>query len=124
MARELPPSMPIALVEEIDDDVLAEARSWVGRPLRVEFGNTEASIDNICWYALGLGDLNPLWSDTHYGERSVVAKNIAPPTFLYSVYYAPILPGFRERHLTLSTPAPSGLFTSACPPITLASERR
>lgn len=107
--------MPIALVEEIDDDVLAEARSWVGRPLRVEFGNTEASIDNIRWYALGLGDLNPLWSDTHYGERSVFAKNIAPPTFLYSVYYAPILPGFRERHLYAVYAGPKWTFHERLP---------
>src|SRR5690606_31448621 len=45
------------------DDALAEARSLIGMPIRVELWNHEASRDSIRHYAWGIGDDNPLWCD-------------------------------------------------------------
>jgi acyl dehydratase len=72
--------------DEITDALADEARGMVGVPLRLEQWNTEAARDNIRHYALGIGDLNPLWLDADYGLQSVHGTTLAPPTFLYSVY--------------------------------------
>src|SRR5713226_3326042 len=79
-------SARFSVTSAITDDMVEEARSLVGVPLRVEQWNTEASRDNIRHYALGLGDLNPLWHDEAYGRKTIHRTNLAPPTFLYSVY--------------------------------------
>jgi|SRR5579859_5645945 len=79
-------SARFSVTSAITDEMVQEARSMVGVPLRVEQWNTEASRDNIRHYALGLGDLNPLWHDEDYGHNSIHHSTLAPPTFLYSVY--------------------------------------
>jgi len=86
--------------DAISDGLLEEARSLIGVPLRVDQWNTEASVDNIRHYALGIGDLNPLWQDVEYARSSVHRGIVAPPTFLYSVYcgLAPGLGGLAALH--------------------------
>jgi acyl dehydratase len=81
------------LKTEADEAALEEARSFVGVPLRIEQWSTEASIDNIRHYALGLGDLNPLWQDYSYGRQSVHRTVVAPPTFLNAIFDAGVAPG-------------------------------
>jgi acyl dehydratase len=81
----------------VDDAALEEARALVGVPLRVEQWNTEATIDNIRHYALGLGDLNPLWHDLDYGRSGPHGTVVAPPTFPYSVYSG-LSPGLGGLH--------------------------
>jgi acyl dehydratase len=85
----------------VDEAALAEARALVGVPLRVEQWNTAATIDNIRHYALALGDLNPLWHDVEYGQRSVHGTLVAPPTFFYAIYQglAPGLGGLSALNL-------------------------
>jgi acyl dehydratase len=82
----------------LDEQTIAEARSWIGRTLRIRLNNTEASRDNIRKYAFGIGDMNPLWSDPDYGPRSVHGTTVAPPTFLLSIYHAITTPGLPELH--------------------------
>jgi acyl dehydratase len=80
---------------DADEAALREALSLVGVPLRLEQWNTEASVDAIRHYAIGIGDPNPLWQDETYCRSGVHRVVVAPPTFLYSVYvgFAPGLPG-------------------------------
>ncbi|MGH3757546.1 FAS1-like dehydratase domain-containing protein [Actinophytocola sp.] len=81
---------------DITDENFAEVYALDGRPLRIEPYNTEASIDVLRHYAHGIGDDNPLFSDPDHGARSPFGTNIAPPTFLYSVFDGAIgagLPG-------------------------------
>jgi acyl dehydratase len=85
-ADTAPVEARFAVTDSITDALVAEARSYVGVPLRLSQWNSEASIDNIRHYALGLGDLNPLWTDEAYARESVHRTIVAPPTFLYSVY--------------------------------------
>lgn len=50
------------------------------------------------WAHYSVGDDNPLWSDTEYAKRSIWGRNIAPPTFLYTIdsgIIAPGLPGIQ-----------------------------
>jgi acyl dehydratase len=46
--------------------------------------NTTASADSIRHFALGIGNLNPLWLDADYAARSRFGSLIASPTFEYS----------------------------------------
>ena len=46
--------------------------------------NTAASPDAIRHFALGIGNLNPLWLDPEYAAMSRFGAIIAPPTFEYS----------------------------------------
>ena len=46
--------------------------------------NTAASADSIGHFALGIGNLNPLWLDADYAAASRFGGLIAPPTFEYS----------------------------------------
>ena len=46
--------------------------------------NTVASADSIRHFALGIGNLNPLWLDPDYAASSRFGRLIAPPTFEYS----------------------------------------
>jgi len=77
----------------VDEQTLQEARSYIGRELRVEQWNEEASIDSIRHYAWGIGDDNPLFCDEAYGRTSPWGSVIAPPTFLYTIQQAAIAPG-------------------------------
>jgi acyl dehydratase len=81
----------------VDDAALEEARSLIGVPLRVEQWNTEATIDNIRHYALGLGDLNPLWHDIDYARSGPHGTVVAPPTFGYGIYSG-LSPGLGGLH--------------------------
>jgi acyl dehydratase len=80
-------------IETIDEQLLEEFRMHIGEPLRLRRGQAEATIDNLRWFAYGIADPNPLWTDEEYGRRSVFGRNVAPPTFYYAIYYGGILPG-------------------------------
>jgi acyl dehydratase len=79
--------------DEISEAAVEAVRPYLGLPLRIELWNTEASADNIRHYALGIGDLNPLWLDRNYARRMEHRCQLAPPTFLYSVFDGGIAPG-------------------------------
>ncbi|CAH1691112.1 MaoC_dehydrat_N domain-containing protein [Hyphomicrobiales bacterium] len=79
---------------DIDDRSVAEARKYIGVPMRIQQFNHEATIDTIRHYCNGIGDDNPLYTDPDYAEKSAYGSLIAPPTFFYSVFSAGITPGF------------------------------
>ena len=49
--------------------------------------NEEASRSAIRHFCQGIGDSNPLYWDVSYGQQSKFGTIIAPPCFLYSVYW-------------------------------------
>ena len=49
--------------------------------------NEEASRSAIRHFCQGIGDSNPLYWDISYGQQSKFGTIIAPPCFLYSVYW-------------------------------------
>lgn len=49
--------------------------------------NTQATRDTIRHYCEGIGDMNPLYTDQEYAKKTRYGGLIAPPTFLYSVYW-------------------------------------
>jgi acyl dehydratase len=50
--------------------------------------NRQASIDTIMHFVDGIGDLNPIYRDEAYAKRTKYGCLIAPPCFLYSVWWA------------------------------------
>lgn len=86
---------PIGSAGEVDEQILKEARSHIGKVATRTSGKTEACHDNLRCFAWGIGDLNPLWIDLEYGRRSIFGTNLAPPTFFYCVYTGgpELLPG-------------------------------
>jgi acyl dehydratase len=76
----------LGLATDIDDEGYASVLDLVGKPIRVEPYNHEATRDTIRHYSFGIGDDNPLFCDPEYGRRSPFGDIIAPPTFLYSVF--------------------------------------
>jgi acyl dehydratase len=49
--------------------------------------NEYASKDTIRHFCQGIGDMNPLWLDREYAFKSPYGRIVAPPCFLYSVYW-------------------------------------
>lgn len=73
------------------DEMLAEARSEIGKPWKVEGDaqfNKWAAEDPIRHYCNSIGDLNPLFRDRAYASKTKHGCIIAPPTYLYTVYWA------------------------------------
>jgi acyl dehydratase len=77
------------------DAVLAEARSFIGKPLRIEQYNHEVTYDAIRHYAFGLGDDNPLWCDEEYASAGRFGGMVGSPTFYLSVFPPTVSPGLR-----------------------------
>lgn len=75
---------------EITDEAIAELKQRIGvvwKPRRPYF-NTAATADSIRHFCEGIGDVNPLSTDPEYARRTKYGRLIAPPCFLYSVYWA------------------------------------
>ncbi len=73
---------------DLTDQMIEEAESLVGQPLRIEQWNHEATFDTIRHYTWGVGDNNPLYCDEEYAAATKYGDIIAPPTFLYSIFSA------------------------------------
>jgi len=74
----------------VTDEMLAEVRSWIGKPWKVSGDaqfNRCATEDTIRHFCNSIGDLNPLFRDRDYAEKSRYGCIIAPPCFLYSTYW-------------------------------------
>jgi acyl dehydratase len=50
--------------------------------------NRQATIDTIMHFVDGIGDLNPIYRDEEYAKKTKYGCLIAPPCFLYSVWWA------------------------------------
>ncbi|MCL0101867.1 MaoC family dehydratase N-terminal domain-containing protein [Dehalococcoidia bacterium] len=74
----------------ITTEMLQRARKRLGEeiPITAPF-NTEARRDGIRHWADGIGDVNPLWVDEDYGQKSQYGSMLAPPSFLYSCNQGP-----------------------------------
>jgi acyl dehydratase len=69
----------------ITDEALEELRQRIGKPfVRPRPHVTEATIDSIRHWALGIGDGNPLFLDPEYAAGTKWGGIIAPGTFLYA----------------------------------------
>ncbi len=88
---------------EITPEKVAELRKRIGvvwKPRRPYF-NTIACKDAIRHFCDGIGDQNPLFVDDEYASKTKYGRVIAPPAFLYSVYWAAQgrgLPGIHAWH--------------------------
>lgn len=88
----------------ITDTMVEALRRRIGAEYlpREPWYNQEATRDAIRHFAHGVGDDNPLWCDEAYARGSKYGCLVAPPCFLYSVYW-PIgtwggLPGVHAWH--------------------------
>jgi acyl dehydratase len=83
----------------ITDEAVQELRSKIGLPLRPRtIYNTASCYDSVRHFCWGIGDDNPLWIDRDYGARTKLGRNLAPPSFLYSVTMTLVQMGLRGVH--------------------------
>lgn len=70
------------------DEMLAEVRKLIGTKLRIAhaINNEEATRMAILKFAGGIGDTNPLWTDSEYAEKTCYGSIIAPPSWVFSVF--------------------------------------
>jgi acyl dehydratase len=68
------------------DQMLAEMRALIGTELRTEacVNNEYATRLAILRFAEGIGDDNPLWTDTNYAAATQHGTLIAPPSFIFA----------------------------------------
>ena len=85
MAEERVALMPQA---ELDEEMLAAMREKIGANLRIDHSvnNDYASRIAIAKFAGGIGDINPLWTDVEYGEKSPFGAAVAPPSFVIGCF--------------------------------------
>jgi acyl dehydratase len=87
------------LTEEMLEDV--RRRIGVDWQPREPYFNVQATRDTIRHFAHGIGDGNPLWCDPDYASTTPFEVILAPPSFLYSVYWCSGrigLPGIHAWH--------------------------
>ena len=79
----------------ITDEEIEVVRGLIDKPLQLgPHFNTEVTRDTARHFAMGYGDDNPLYTSEDYGKDTRYGGQIAPPTFLYSIFAAGIGPGF------------------------------
>lgn len=102
----------------ITPEALAEFKSRIGTTFRVQQANELASNETIVNYCRGVGDVNPLFNDPGYGQKTRYGCLVASPSWVYStapgaqqglrgvhgfhsgddwVFYKPILVGDRIK---------------------------
>ncbi len=73
--------------------------TWLRRDVHAPAIYEPISLHDIRrWAHYSVGDDNPLWTDAEYAKRTRWSRNIAPPTFLYTIdtgIVAPGLPGIQ-----------------------------
>ena len=76
---------------KVTAEELARVKSRIGKTWRprepIPFLHTQAPRDAIRYYCEGIGDVNPLYRDPEYAKKTRYGRIIAPPCFLYSVYW-------------------------------------
>lgn len=86
--------------EHVTDNMLDRRNSRVAKPYYNEEAlfNNVATRDAIRHYAWGAGDTNPLFTNYEYAKKTKFGKIIAPPTFLFSVWWGAGGGGFTGVH--------------------------
>lgn len=71
---------------QFTDEMLAQMRALIGTELRTDacVNNEYATRHAILRFAEGIGDDNPLWSDSAYAAQSAHGTLIAPPSFIFA----------------------------------------
>jgi len=84
------------------DQMLAEIRSEIGKTWKVSgdaMFNHWAAEDPIRHFCNSIGDINPLFRDREYAANTKYGCIIAPPTYLYAVYWSSgHVTGFKGIH--------------------------
>ena len=89
---------------KMTEEMLSRARSRIGKTWvpSEPFFNTEVTVDAIRHFVDGIGDVNPLFRDEVYAQNTRYGGLVAPPCFLYSVYwprgYGANMPGIHGWH--------------------------
>lgn len=74
-----------AHIGEITPEALEKLRALVGMEMRgVQQFNDFATSDTIRHFAWGMGDANPLWTDSEYAAKTRWGRRLAPPIFFES----------------------------------------
>ncbi|MFC1919751.1 MaoC family dehydratase N-terminal domain-containing protein [Chloroflexota bacterium] len=73
----------------ITDEMIADTASRIGKVWvpKEPYFNTQATEDTIRHFVNGIGDINPLYQDPDYARKTRYGRMVAPPCFLYSVYW-------------------------------------
>jgi acyl dehydratase len=83
----------------ITDEALTEFKSRIGRKFRLpEKRNKLACKETIRNFCDGLGEVNPLYNNEEYAQKTRYGALAAPPSWLYSVVGAGIQQGLRGVH--------------------------
>jgi acyl dehydratase len=83
----------------ITEDMIEDMRGRMHIPLRPRIiWNTSSCYDSVNHFCLGIGDDNPLYVDKAYGKTTVLGKNLAPPSFPYSLCMTVVQMGFPGIH--------------------------
>ena len=67
----------------ITDEGIAELQARIGKPLRHLARRVTVTQEWIDRFALGIGDLNPLWTDPAYAGRTRLGGSLAPPAMVF-----------------------------------------
>jgi len=70
-------------------EMIERAKGRIGKPFipREPYFNTQATKDTIRHFVNGIGDRNPLYRDEGYAKGTRYGRLVAPPCFLYSIYW-------------------------------------
>jgi len=73
----------------ITPEMIERQRSRIGIPWSPAepYYNTQATRDTIRHFCYGIGDDNPLFTSQEYARKNRYGKLMAPPSFLYSVWW-------------------------------------
>ena len=83
----------------ITNEALEAWRERIGVKLRIgNIFNQYASKEAIRNYALGIGDINPLWRDEEYARQTAYKSIVAPPGWYYSVFPTWVSQGLAGVH--------------------------
>jgi acyl dehydratase len=68
------------------DEMLNDMRKRIGLELRTDscVNNEDATRLAILRFCEGIGDDNPLWTDTHYAQSTPYGTLLAPPSFIFA----------------------------------------
>ena len=83
----------------ITDEALRKWTKRIGLELRIpNIYNTYVNEDSIRHFTDGIGDVNKLWTDANYAEKTSYGRNAAAPNFFYSVFPTWVLQGLPGIH--------------------------
>ena len=83
----------------ITNEALEEWKQRIGVKLRIgNVFNQYVSKEAIRNYVLGIGDINPLWQNEDYAQKTRYKGLVAPPNWFYSVFPTWVLQGLPGIH--------------------------